>query len=103
MITTAANGSVLPSGFTAGNATNQVQLNSSIATVQSSINDGLTRILSSLGAGGISNTVSNSANDQLVRQVITANIDVNGLSKLLEPSIAATLMSRLQAANAQFR
>ena len=95
--------SVLPGAFTAGNTTNQVQFNSSAAAVQSTINDGLTRILSSIGAGGISNTISNSANDQMVRQVITANIDINGLSKLLQPGVAATLMSRLQAANSQFR
>ena len=37
---------------------------------------------------GVSNTISNRANDQLVEQVITANIDINGLSKLLEPSLA---------------
>ena len=103
VITTTAAGAVLPSALTAGNTTNQVALNSSAAAVQSTINDGFTRILSSLGAGGINNAISNSANNQLIRQVITANIDVAGLPKLLEPSLAATLTSRLQAANAQFR
>ncbi|MGE3781817.1 MAG: hypothetical protein AB7H71_03615 [Alphaproteobacteria bacterium] len=103
VITTTAAGTVLPSALTAGNTANQVALTSSATAVQSTINDGFTRILSSLGAGGISNAISNSANNQLVRQVITANIDVAGLPKLLEPSLAATLVSRLQAANAQFR
>jgi len=103
IITAAGNGAVSPAGFTASNATNQVQLSSSAATVQSTINNGLTHILSSLGTGGVSNTISNSANDQLVRQVIAADIDINGLSKLLQPSVASAAMSRLQAANAQFR
>lgn len=99
----AGNASVLPPGFTTGDVANRVQLAPSTATIQSSINNGLTHIISALGAGGISNTISNSANDQLVRQVITANIDISGLSKMLHPSVASSVIGQLQAANAQFR
>jgi hypothetical protein len=59
--------------------------------------------VSSLGGGGVTNHIGNAANNQLVQQVITANIGITGLNQAIQQSVASTVMSRVQAANAQFR
>jgi hypothetical protein len=41
--------------------------------------------------------------DQLVQQMITANIGVTGLSQAMQQSVASTVMGRVTAANSQFR
>src|SRR5436190_346276 len=57
----------------------------------------------SLAGGGVTNHISNAANDQLVQQVITANIGITGLGQAIQQGVASTVMSRVQAATAQFR
>ena len=52
---------------------------------------------------GVTNTITNAANNQLVQQVITANINITGLSQMIQQSVASTVLSRVAAANAQFR
>lgn len=71
--------------------------------VQSVVNNGMTSVVSSLGGGGVTNHISNTANNQLVQQVITANIGITGLGQAIQQSVASTVMSRVQAASAQFR
>lgn len=78
------------------------QVSSPALMVQSLVNSGMTSVVSSLG-GGVTNTVSNAANNQLVQQVITANVDIAGLSHTLQQSMASTVASRMAAANSQFR
>jgi ABC-type proline/glycine betaine transport system permease subunit len=63
----------------------------------------LTSVVSSLGGGGVTNHISNAANNQLVQQVITANIGITGLGHAIQQGVASAVMSRVQAANAQFR
>ena len=41
--------------------------------------------------------------DQLVQQLITANINISGLSQTIQQSVASTVVSRVQAATSQFR
>ena len=57
----------------------QAQVSSPAMAVQSLVNSGMTSVVSSLGGGGVTNTITNSANNQLVQQVITANINITGL------------------------
>jgi hypothetical protein len=62
----------------------------------------MTSVVSNLGAG-VTNTISNAANNQLIQQVITANIGITGLSQAIQQNVASTVASRLAAANSQFR
>jgi hypothetical protein len=79
------------------------QISSPATAIQSLANNGMTSVVSSLGGGGVTNVVSNSANNQLVQQMITANIGITGLSQALQQSTASTVLSRVAAANSQFR
>jgi hypothetical protein len=71
--------------------------------VQSILNSGMTQVVSSIGGGGVTNLISNTANNQVVQQLITANINISGLSQTVQQSVAATVLSRVQAATSQFR
>ena len=73
------------------------------SSIQSLLNNGMTSIASSLGHGGVTNAISNTANNQLVQQVITANIGITGLSQAIQQNLTSTVASRLAAANSQFR
>lgn len=86
-----------------GSGMTQVQVSSPALAVQSLVNNGMTSVVSSLGGGGVTNTITNAANNQLVQQVITANINVTGLSQTIQQSVASTVLGRVAAANAQFR
>jgi hypothetical protein len=79
----------------------QAQVSSPALAIQSILNNGMTSVVSNLGAG-VTNTISNAANNQLIQQVITANIGITGLSQTLQQNVASTA-SRLVAANSQFR
>ncbi|MBV9685987.1 MAG: hypothetical protein JO096_02095 [Alphaproteobacteria bacterium] len=84
--------------------TTQAQVRAPSQVVQSVVNNGMTSVVSSLGGGGITNHITNAANNQLVQQVITANIGITGLGQAIQQSVASTVMSRVQAAaSAQFR
>jgi hypothetical protein len=71
--------------------------------VQSILNSGMTQVVTSVGGGGVTNLISNTANNQLVQQLITANINISGFSQTVQQSVASTVMSRVQAAASQFR
>jgi hypothetical protein len=86
-----------------GGAATQVQVSTPSQVVQSVVNSGMTSVVSSLGGGGVTNHISNTANNQLVQQVITANIGITGLGQAIQQGVASAVMSRVQAANAQFR
>jgi hypothetical protein len=86
-----------------GHTATQAQVSAPTLAVQSLVNSGMTSVVSSLGGGGVNNTISNTANNQLVQQVITANIGITGLSQSIQQSVASTVMSRVAAANSQFR
>jgi hypothetical protein len=89
------------SGF--GGTATQVQVSTPSQVVQSVVNGGLTSVVGSLGAASVTNHISNAANNQLVQQVITANIGITGLGQAIQQGVASAVMSRVQAANAQFR
>jgi hypothetical protein len=80
----------------------QAQVSSPAMAIQSILNNGMTSVVSNLGAG-VTNTISNAANNQLIQQVITANIGITGLSQTIQQNVASTVASRLAAANSQFR
>jgi hypothetical protein len=78
-------------------------ISSPATAIQSLANNGMMSVVSSLGGGGVTNVVGNSANNQLVQQMITANIGITGLSQALQQSTASTVLSRVAVANSQFR
>ena len=86
-----------------GTSATHVQVGTPSQVVQSAVNNGMTSVVSSLGGGGVTNHISNAANNQLVQQVITANIGITGLGQAIQQGVASAVMSRVQAANAQFR
>jgi hypothetical protein len=86
-----------------GNLATQVQVSSPTLAIQSILNNGMTSVVSNVGGGGVTNTVSNAANNQLIQQVITANIGITGLSRSIQQNVASTVASRLAAANSQSR
>ena len=86
-----------------GNLATQIQASSPTRTIQSTLNNGMTSVVSNLGGGGVTNMVSNAANNQSIQQVTTANIGITGLSQTIQQNIDATVASRLAAANSQFR
>jgi hypothetical protein len=86
-----------------GTTATHVQVGTPSQIVQSVVNSGLTSVVSSLAGGGVTNHISNAANNQLVQQVITANIGITGLGQAIQQGVASTVMSRVQAATAQFR
>ena len=86
-----------------GNAAAQLPVSSPTIAIQSILNNGMTSVVSSVGGGGVTNLISNTANDQLVQQLITADINISGLSQTIQQSVASTVVSRVQAATSQFR
>ena len=86
------------------NSTVQTQVNSPALGMPSLLNGGMTQIASALGGGGLTNVISNTANNQLVQQVTAANIGITGLSQALQSQgVASTVMNRLTSATSQFR
>ena len=86
------------------NSTVQTQVNSPAPGLPSLLNGGITQIASALGGGGLTNVISNSANNQLVQQVIAANIGITGLSQAIQSQgVASSVMNRLTSATSQFR
>ena len=86
-----------------GTTATHVQVGTPSQVVQSVVNSGLTSVVSSLADGGVTNHINNAANDQRVQQAITANIGITGLGQPIQQGVASTVMSRVQAATAQFR
>jgi hypothetical protein len=99
-VTATASGSAL---VPIGNLATQVQASSPTLAIQSILNNGMTSVFSNLGGRGVTNTIGNTANNQLIQQVITANIGITGLSQTIQQNVASTVASRLAAANSQFR
>ena len=85
------------------NSIAQVATNSPAQAIQTIANNGLTSIMSTVIGGSVSSVVSNQANNQLVQQVINANIGITGLSASIQQSVAAQVVGRVQSATAQFR
>jgi hypothetical protein len=61
-------------------APNNTPSNSSNITLTSSANDGATIVQSALGGGGITNVISNTANNALITQMTTMNIAISGMA-----------------------
>ena len=100
--TTAVANSFSPGAIAPAGNIVQAQVSSPAQAVQSIVNNGMTTIVGSLSKGGITNVIGNTANNQLIQQVITANIGITGLSQAMQQSVASAAMGHLAAANAQF-
>lgn len=100
--TTSVTSSFSPGALTPAANAVRTQLSSPAQTVQSIVNSGMTSVASNLGKGGITNVISNTASNQLIQQMITANFGITGLSQAMQQGVASTVMGHLAAANAQF-
>jgi len=82
----------------------QTQVSVSTATLQALVNSGMASVVGPVqgggGNGGVSSTITNTANNQLIQQMTTVDIAVSGLSKLIQQGIPSTVMSRLAGPNA---
>jgi outer membrane PBP1 activator LpoA protein len=73
-------------------------------TLTSTANDGMTRIVSNLGAGGISNVVSNQANNAVVGVATTMNIGISGLTPWLnQQQINTNIQNSVYYSNGMFK
>lgn len=78
-------------------------VSSATAAIQSILNGGMTSVASNLSGGGITSTISNSANNQLIQQLITANVGISGLSQAIRQNVPAMVTTGLAGANSAFR
>jgi hypothetical protein len=93
-----------PNSVTAtSNPAVQAATNSPALGLQSIVNNGMTSIMSNVSGGSVSSVIGNTANNQLVQQMINANINISGLSQTIQQSVASTVVGRVQAATSQFR
>ncbi len=77
----------------------QTQIGVSTAALQALVNSGLASVVGT-GNGGITTTLANTANNQLIQQATTVDIGVSGLSKLIQQSVPVSIMSRLAGPSA---
>lgn len=75
-------------------------ISSGIATV---LNNGATTAATSAGGGGLTNLISNTANNQLVEQMLRLNIGLSGLSQLTQQGAASSIANRVASTNSLFR
>jgi hypothetical protein len=99
--TTSMAGSFSPGAVAPIGNTVQSQVGTPAQAVQSIVNSGMTSIVSNFSKGGITNVIGNTANNQLIQQMITANIGITGLSQAMQQNVASTVLGHLAAANAQ--
>lgn len=58
------------------------------------VNGGLTSIMTEIGTSGLSTVINNQANNQLVQHFQTVNVDISGLSAMLSQQVAQSALSR---------
>ena len=68
----------------------QAQVSSPAPAIQSILNNGMTSVANNLSAG-VTNTIGNAVNNQLIQRVITANIGTTGLSQTIQQNVASTV------------
>ena len=90
-----------------GNATNSgttisVPASASNISVTSTANNGQSVIMSQLGSGGITNIITNQANNALLSQVTNMNIDISGLSQFLSQQRGSLVSSGGAFGNTSF-
>lgn len=90
-----------------GNATNSgttisVPASASNISVTSTANNGQSVIMSQLGSGGITNIITNQANNTLLSQVTNMNIDISGLSQFLSQQRGSLVSSGGAFGNTSF-
>jgi hypothetical protein len=100
---TIGNAGGINSATVVANGAVQTQVSVSTAALQALVNSGIASVIgpSSPGGnnGGVSSTITNTANNQLIQQLTTVDIGVSGLSKLMQQSVPSAVMSRLSGPN----
>jgi hypothetical protein len=90
-------GTGMNSSTVVANGTVQTQVGAANSMVQALVNSGMASAIGSSRAGnsGVTTTLANTANNQLIQQMNTIDIGVNGLSKLMQQSIPASVLGRI--------
>jgi hypothetical protein len=70
-----------------------VNAGQSATTAVGTQNQGVTTVMTSLGGGGLTNVVGNTANNALVQQVTTINLAISGLQQLLSQHVNSALLT----------
>jgi hypothetical protein len=93
----------ISSATVVANGAVQTQVAVSTAVLQALVNSGMASVIGPSGggaSGGISSTIANTANNQTIQQMTTVDIGVSGLSKLVQQTVPASVLSRLVGPNA---
>ncbi|MGA8760811.1 MAG: hypothetical protein WB611_31685 [Stellaceae bacterium] len=94
-LSTSSGGSINSATVVTDNAV-QTQVSVSNSTLQALVNSGLATVVGGgTGNGGVSSTITNTGNNQLIQQMTTIDIGVSGLSKLMQQGVASSVMNRL--------
>ena len=90
-------GAGMNSSTVVASGTVQTQVGAANSMVQALVNSGMASAIGSSRAGnsGVTTTLANTANNQLIQQMNTIDIGVNGLSKLMQQSIPASVLGRI--------
>jgi hypothetical protein len=90
-------GAGMNSSTVVANGTVQTQVGAANSMVQVLVNSGMASAIGSSRAGnsGVTTTLANTANNQLIQQMNTIDIGVNGLSKLMQQSLPASVLGRI--------
>lgn len=90
-------GAGMSSSTLVANGTVQTQVGAANSMVQALVNSGMASAIGSSRAGnsGVTTTLANTANNQLIQQMNTIDIGVNGLSKLMQQSLPASVLGRI--------
>ncbi len=90
-------GAGMNSSTIVASGTVQTQVGAANSMVQALVNSGMASAIGSSRAGnsGVTTTLANTANNQLIQQMNTIDIGINGLSKLMQQSIPASVLGRI--------
>jgi hypothetical protein len=68
------------------------------STLQALVNSGMAAIVGGSN-GGVTTTLANRANNQLIQQMTTVDIGVTGLSKMLQQNVASSVLRQIAGPN----
>ena len=95
-----ANVTTVTSASTVTNNGTTLQITSPGAGIPTVVGNGAASVVTTLGGGGLTNIIANTANNQLVQQTTTINIGITGLQQLLQQAVPASVMNQINSTNA---
>lgn len=80
-----------------------IQVNPSSPAIQQLLGSRAPSVVTTLGTGGLTNVINNTANNQSIQQVTAITIGISGLQQLLQQGASSSVMSRLNSVNSALR